>query len=109
MVDNQIEALRLLGAPISIGQESSKGIFGSGLSNPFSVLGNTDDSIAKFLSAEERDLVNKWNSGTWEPSGTTDNITNVIDKTSVGKNIDVDLDAGYDDPNFKPEDYLDLD
>jgi len=97
------------GAPISIGQESSKGIFGSGLSNPFSVLGNTDDSIAKFLSAEERDLVNKWNSGTWEPSGTTDNITNVIDKTSVGKNIDVDLDAGYDDPNFKPEDYLDLD
>jgi hypothetical protein len=33
----------------------------------------------------------------------------VIDKTSVGKNIDVDLDAGYDDPNFKPEDYLDLD
>jgi hypothetical protein len=97
------------GPSISVGQESSKGIFGSGLSNPFSSLGNTDSEIARQLSAAEKDLVNRWNSGTWEPSGTTDNGGNVIDRTSVGKQIDVDLDAGYDDPNFKPEDYLDLD
>ncbi len=64
--------------------------------------------MARFLSAEEKDFVNRWNSGTWEPSGTTTNDGNVIDKTSVGSNIDVDLDAGYDDPNFNPDDYLEL-
>lgn len=95
-------------SPVVAGQESPRGIFGSGKSNPFSVLGSTDEAMARFLSAEEKDFVNRWNSGTWEPSGTTTNDGNVIDKTSVGSNMDVDLDAGYDDPNFNPDDYLEL-
>ena len=96
------------GTPALAGQESPRGIFGSKATNPFSEFGNTDEEIARRLSAEEKDLVNRWNSGTWEPSGTTDTGGNVIDRTSVGKEVDVDLDAGYDDPNFNPDDYLEL-
>ncbi len=96
------------GRPALAGQESPRGIFGSKDTNPFSEFGNTDEEIARRLSAEEKDLVNRWNSGTWEPSGTTDTGGNVIDRTSVGKEVDVDLDAGYDDPNFNPDDYLEL-
>ncbi len=97
-------------SPVTTGQESPKGIFGSKSSNPFSEFGNTDQEIARTLAAEERDLVNRWNSGTWEPNGTTDSGGNVIDRTNTGKgeSYDVDLDAGYDDPNFNPDDYLEL-
>jgi len=102
------KSTQISGTPIAMGQESPKGIFGSLRSNPFSEFGNTDAEIAKNLSAEERDLVNRWNSGTWEPNGTTDRGGNVIDRTNSGNNngYDVDLDAGYDDPNFNPDDYL---
>ncbi len=97
-------------SPVTTGQESPKGIFGSKSSNPFSEFGNTDQEIARTLAAEERDLVNRWNSGTWEPNGTTDSGGTVIDRTNSGKgeSYDVDLDAGYDDPNFNPDDYLEL-
>ena len=47
--------LRLLEEPALAGQESPKGIFGSKDTNPFSEFGNTDEEIARRLSAEEKD------------------------------------------------------
>tara|TARA_B100002019_G_scaffold293205_1_gene319353 strand:+ start:11887 stop:13494 length:1608 start_codon:yes stop_codon:yes gene_type:complete len=85
------------------------GLFGSNSTNPFSDIANSDEALAKLVTQQELDFVNKWNSGTWEAESTSPGGT-VVDKTPVGgsSNTSVDLDAGYDDPNFNPDDYLEL-
>lgn len=67
---------------------------GTGSVNPFS-----QSEIERYVQ-EEKDLVSRLNTPSSDDSQT-------IDRTRYS-NTDVDLDAGYDDPNFNPDDYLEL-
>lgn len=98
-------------APATVNSPRTSGIFGSNYTNPFS-----SSEISRIVQ-EELDLVSNLNNPIYSSTRTQEDSGTVIDRTlqtsnpeyGVDRSLRVDLDPGYNDPDFNPEDYLQLD